>query len=219
MRRHQSHRSIFSPSTILALLGIVGLVCQLSSNSTPKIVEVRQEARALTPILKEVREMSEMTTISFYSEVAAPAEYSEKLLGLIDQNAKMLLTVPIMVRAGADMSQATLAGNVLQLPPVQILEPIVGVTKVEVYDYQKDFFLKDVSPDLQKQAQIEARARAIKSACDGKILEKAQTQAYQYFSRLLKPQGIEVQTSSIGECRDPAAPQEQANEKSNETSK
>lgn len=152
--------------------------------------------------LQEIQTKAEFTAISAPAQVIIPAESTDKVFGL-EQKNKLLLVASVNVTAGVDLSKAKLTGNLLELPPPQILSAYVDVTKNKLYDHQQSLFAPNRAAELQQAAQNNARIEGVKATCENGILDRANAQAVAFFSGWLKPYEISVKSSPPGDCTPP----------------
>lgn len=154
-----------------------------------------------TLIVHQVRGASELTTAVFAMETVVPAQQDRKLGDLTIGTTTLLYIAHGEVRAGVDLSQLTPAqvqvqGEhvVMTLPPPQILDRKIDVTKSSVYEYDRGFLGlgPDTGPALQQLAQRTTLDRILATACNQGILEEANERAELAVSQLLTLSGYDT---------------------------
>ncbi len=139
-----------------------------------------------TLIVEQIREMEELTTTVYTMETIVPTSAQRKLGEWSLGTTKLLYIAHGEVRAGIDLSQLTaedikLTNNTIQikLPPAQILDSKIDVTRSRVYYYDRGLFNlgPDVAPQLQTLAQRKTLAEIVNIACKEGILTTANQKA------------------------------------------
>ena len=168
--------------------GAIGGLATTTQTTTPQGITIER-----------IREQAQMVNAEFVGQVVVPAKHTTQFLGITQSN-ELVLIAPVRVTAGVNLENATLADGVLTLPPVQILDASVQVEQISIAHYSKDLIAPDVFPQLQTQAQVDALALGVKTACKYNILELANKRGQLYFEQLLKEANITVKTSPVGAC-------------------
>lgn len=175
---------------------------------TPQPPEQTVDIR--TVVVKQVREVSELTTAVFTMEAVVPAQSSRKLGEFTIGETNLLYVAYGEVRAGVDLEDLTTADVTtsdtgrsisLVLPPPRILGTELDVDRSSVYDYSRGLFSlgPDTAPELQELAQREAKVKIEQAACEQDILDQANDRAELVVTRLLQSAGFEeviVETSA-----------------------
>lgn len=147
-----------------------------------------------TLIVQQIREMEELTTTVYTMETIVPTSAERKLGELSLATTKLLYIAHGEVRAGIDLSQLTakdikLTNNTIQikLPPAQILDSKIDVTRSRVYDYDRGWLNlgPDVGPQLQTLAQRKSLAEIVNNACKEGILKTANQKAEAMIKKML----------------------------------
>ncbi|MBW4538367.1 MAG: DUF4230 domain-containing protein [Myxacorys chilensis ATA2-1-KO14] len=191
----------------LALVGIVTLVNlgrsgnnvleRLTSlfNSQPPAPKV--DTRSV--VIQQVREASELTTAVYTMEAVVPTQQDAAIAGMVVGTTKLLYIARGEVRAGVDLSalnpsDVQVTGDTLRLrlPPPQLLDKKIDVTKSSVYDYNRGFLGlgPDTAPELQRLAQEEALKKIQAAACADGVLEKASDRAKLVVTQLIRVSGV-----------------------------
>ncbi|MGB3787251.1 MAG: DUF4230 domain-containing protein [Phormidesmis sp.] len=174
---------------------------------TPQPPEQTVDIR--TVVIKQVREVSELTTAVFTMEAVVPAQSSRKLGEFTLGETNLLYVAYGEVRAGVDLEDLTTADVTasetgrsirLVLPAPEILGTEIDVDRSNVYDYSRGLFNlgPDTAPELQQLAQKEAKLKIEQAACEQDILGQANDRAELVVTRLLQSAGFEeviVETS------------------------
>lgn len=158
--------------------------------------EARVDPRTL--VVHQVKGASELTTAIFAMESVVPASRDRTLGNYVIGKTTLLYIAYGEVRAGVDLSELSVDdvqvdGDrlTLQLPPPEILDSKIDVTRSQVYDYDRGFLGlgPDAAPQLQELAQRETLARIVEVACDQGLLDDANDRAEVALTRLLNTVG------------------------------
>ena len=177
----------------IAVVGIIGLAYYRPS-ADPAISAATQSVTLL-----EIQAKSEFAAISAPTQVIIDAEAKDTFGA-----NKLLYIASVNVTAGIDLSKATLAEKLLQLPPPQILTAYVDVSRSRVYDHQQGLFAPNRATELQQKAQNDALTKGVEAVCENALLDRANEQAQSFFSGWLKPYGVSVKTTPPGDCVPPS---------------
>lgn len=183
---------------------VEGIKVALTPQPPEQSVDIR------TVVIKQVRQVSELTTAVFTMEAVVPTQSSRKLGEFTIGQTNLLYVAYGEVRAGVDLEELTTADVTsseagrsikLVLPPPRILGTDIDVDRSNVYDYSRGLFDlgPDTAPELQELAQREAKGKIEKAACDQDILGQANDRAELVVTRLLQSAGFEevvVETAS-----------------------
>ncbi|UZQ54768.1 DUF4230 domain-containing protein [Trichothermofontia sichuanensis B231] len=198
---------------LITSLILVGM-WQMGANLTHRVqrwLTLFEPAPSVDPrtlIVQQVRGASELTTAVFAMEAVVPAQQDRKLGDLTIGRTTLLYIAHGEVRAGIDLSQLTPAqvqvqGQqvVMTLPPPQILDRKIDVTKSSVYEYDRGFLGlgPDTGPALQQLAQRTTLDRILATACQQGILQKANERAEVAVTQLLTLSGydsVQVKTQT-----------------------
>lgn len=187
---------------LLMLIGIWRTGSRLFSgiegfmNGTPSKPQIAQE----TLIIKQIRGVSTLTTSIFAMEAIVPTSQDRKLGNLVVGTTKLLYIAHGQVRAGIDLQDLNhknvkIRGKnlTIQLPPPEILDSKIDVTRSRVYDYDRGFLGlgPDVGAQLQTLAQRETLKTIVQEACNQGILEDASDRARLVISQLFINSGYE----------------------------
>ena len=147
-----------------------------------------------TLIVEQIKEMEELTTTVYTIETIVPTSAERKLGEWSLGTTKLLYIAQGEVRAGIDLSQLT-AENIklvnnriqIQLPPAQILDSKIDITRSRVYDYDRGFLNlgPDVAPQLQTLAQRKTLTEIVNTACQEGILTTANQKAETIILKML----------------------------------
>lgn len=165
-------------------------------------------------VVQQVRGVSELTTAVFAMEAVVPASRDRTLGGYVIGKTTLLYIAYGEVRAGVDLaeldeSDIQIADNTirLRLPPPEILDSKIDVTRSSVYDYDRGFLSlgPDAAPDLQQLAQQETLQKVVEAACAQDILQEANEKAELAVSQLLTTAGyadfsVETQSPNSDVC-------------------
>lgn len=162
--------------------------------STPQV-----DVRSL--VVHQVRPVSELTTATLAMEAVVPTRQATTLGGYVIGTTKLLYIAYGEVRAGVNLENLQLTDvqivnntMLLRLPPPQILDSKIDVTRSSVYDYDRGFLDlgPDVAPQLQTQAQQEALKKIVATACRSGLLQEANKRAELVVTQLLNTAGYKV---------------------------
>jgi len=171
-------------------------------------------------VVQQVQGLSELSTAMFTMQAVVPTRRDRVFAGYTVGSTTLLYIAQGQVRAGVDLSQISredvqLAGDrslTLQLPPPQILDSKIDVTRSQVYDYDRGFLGlgPDAAPELQQAAQTETLEQIILAACTEGILQEANTRAQLAVTQLLTTTGytsvtVLTQAPPPGTCPAPGA--------------
>ena len=151
-------------------------------------------------IVRQLRGASELTTAIFAMEAVVPTRSDRTVAGYVIGSTNLLYIAYGEVRAGVDLSQVS-ASNIrleeasvtVTLPPPQILDSKLDLTRSHVYDYDRGFLGlgPDTAPNLQELAQQRALEKIEEAACREGLLQEAQQRAELTVSQLLSTAGFE----------------------------
>lgn len=169
---------------------------------TPAPSEPQVDVRSV--VVTQLRGASELTTAIFAMEAVVPTQRDRTLAGYVIGSTNLLYIAYGEVRAGVDLSQIA-ATDVqvtgessiqVNLPPAQILDSKLDLTRSNVYDYSRGFWGlgPDAAPELQELAQREALAKIEVAACTEGLLAEANRRAELTVSQLLATAGFETVT-------------------------
>ncbi|MEM8637691.1 MAG: DUF4230 domain-containing protein [Cyanobacteria bacterium P01_G01_bin.54] len=174
--------------------------------------EAEPEVESPTLIVQSIREASELTTAVYSLETIVPTSQDRVWGDVVLGQTKLLYIAYGEVRAGIDLSQLQPADVdiredelVVQLPPPQILDRAIDVSRSDVYDYDRGFLNlgPDVAPELQTLAAREALAKLDVAACEQDILAQANAKAQLAITELLTLSGYEnvrVEAAEPADC-------------------
>lgn len=160
-------------------------------------------------IVRQVREVSELTTATFEMETVVPVSEKGRVL-----ESKLLYIAHGNVRVGVDLGEFTsesvgVVGETItvNLPPLKILDSKLDLEHSSVYSYDRGFlgWGPDVV-DLQTQAQRQALKKVEEAACQDWLIKAAtdrvQNTVKQLLDEVLQSQGyrVLVQTKAGGSC-------------------
>lgn len=181
----------------------------------PTVTEPEVDVR--TVVVQQLRGASELTTAIFAMEAIVPAQSDRTLAGYVIGSTNLLYIAYGEVRAGVDLSQITVDNVQLEgesalrvtLPPPQMLDSKLDVSKSTVYDYDRGWLGlgPDNAPQLQTMAQQEALQKIEAAACTTGLLNEANRRAEVTVGQLLSTAGfasVEVITQAPAACADPA---------------
>ena len=176
---------------------IEGVKTALTLNPPEETVDIP------TVVVEKVRNVSELTTAVFTMEAVVPAQSDRKLGEVTIGQTNLLYVAYGEVSAGVDLEKLERADGetglegrevTLTLPPPEILDKKIDVTRSNVYDYSRGFLNlgPDRAPQLQEFAQKEAIARIESAAlCEQAILDQANERAELVITQLLSTAGFE----------------------------
>ncbi|KPQ34216.1 MAG: Protein of unknown function (DUF4230) [Phormidesmis priestleyi Ana] len=226
--RYSRERKSSSIGQLLKLLAIAttGGAVMLASlaglafmRSGAQFIEGMQTALTLQPpeekvdirtiVVEQVRSVSELTTAVFTMEAVVPTQSDRKLGDYTIGTTNLLYVAYGEVRAGVNLEKLTPTDVVtsaegtqitLTLPPAEILDTKIDVTRSNVYDYSRGFLSlgPDRAPELQEMAQKEALVKIEQAAREQNILDQANSRAELVVTQLLKSTGfneVTVKTS------------------------
>lgn len=170
-------------------------------------------------VVKQVQEMSELTTALFTMEAVVPTQQDATMGGVVIGSTKLLYIAHGEVRAGIDLSkleptdiQAQGDALTIRLPMPKLLDSKIDVGRSSVYDYSRGALGlgPDVAPQLQSLAQQQALQKITDAACEKGILTQANDRAKLVLSQLLKTPAyktitVTVQVPDIPTCKTTAA--------------
>jgi hypothetical protein len=168
---------------------------------TPAPAEPEVDVRSV--VVQQLRGASELTTAIFAMEAVVPTRSDRTLAGYVIGSTNLLYIAYGEVRAGVDLAQITAADIQLSdsaiaitLPPPQILDSKLDLTRSDVYDYDRGFlgFGPDNAPELQELAQREALSKIEAAACQEGLLAEANRRAEMAVSQLLSTAGFATVT-------------------------
>ena len=165
-------------------------------------------------VVQQVRDVSELTTAVFTMQAVVPTSQDATFNGFVIGTTKLLYIAYGEVRAGVDLHsltpanvQVTSSSLQIQLPPPQLLDRKIDVSRSTVYDYSRGTLGlgPDVAPALQTLAQQEALKKIVEAACTDGVLEKANDRAKLVVKQLLTTAGyqnvtVATQTPLPGNC-------------------
>jgi Protein of unknown function (DUF4230) len=169
-------------------------------------------------LVHQVQGASELTTAIFAMEAVVPASRDRTFGGYVIGKTTLLYVAYGEVRAGVDLSKLqpedvqVVNENVvsLRLPPPEILDSKIDVTRSQVYDYDRGFLGlgPDAAPQLQELAQRETLQKIVQTACTQGVLEEANDRAKLVVSQLLTTAGYK-EFSVDTQAADPKACEQQ----------
>jgi hypothetical protein len=210
---------------VVAMIIVVGIwrtgsqfLTTMASLFTAPQPKAEVDVRSL--IVQEIRGASDLTTAVFAMEAVVPTRQDRTLGSYTIGTTKLLYIAYGEVRAGVDLSQMTsdditLEGDrlTIQLPPPEILDSKIDVTRSQVYEYDRGFLGlgPDVGPELQTLAQQQTLERIVTTACREDILGEANLRAEGVVSQLLTTAGysqvtVETQAPTTTSCQVAEAP-------------
>lgn len=181
----------------------------LFSNPQP---EPKVDIRSI--VVQQVRDVSELTTAVYGMQAVVPTSRDRTFGGYVIGKTTLLYVAYGEVRAGVDLSRlkpedVSVANDTVQLrlPPPQILDSKIDVTRSKVYDYDRGFLSlgPDSAPELQQLAQQETLQKIVQSACTEGVLKEANDRAELVVSQLLNTAGyrnftVETQPPDTASC-------------------
>jgi hypothetical protein len=201
--------AIAGGAVILGLMAAVGLwrsgdrfLAGARLMLTPAPTEPQVDIRSI--VVQQMRGASELTTAIFAMEAVVPTRSDRTLAGYVIGSTNLLYIAYGEVRAGVDLSQIALTDVQVEnetairitLPPPQILDSKLDLTKSTVYDYDRGLLGlgPDNAPDLQARAQQEALSKIEAAACAEGLLAEANRRAELTVGQLLSTAGFESVT-------------------------
>ncbi|NJL46647.1 MAG: DUF4230 domain-containing protein [Leptolyngbyaceae cyanobacterium SM2_5_2] len=184
---------------------------------TPAPAEPQVDVRSIVD--QTLRGASELTTAIFAMEAVVPTQSDRTLGGYVIGSTQLLYMAYGEVRAGVDLAQISVADVEFEgdaaiqvtLPPPQILDSKLDLSKSNVYDYDRGLLGlgPDNAPALQEQAQQEALSKIEAAACTEGLLEAANQRAEVVVKQLLSTTGFQsvtvvTQPPDKSACADPA---------------
>jgi len=184
------------------------LMSLFALNPSPPAVDAR------TLVVSQVRGASELTTAIYTMEAVVPTSRDRAVGNFVIGRTTLLYIAHGEVRAGVDLS-AIDASNIalegdrltVQLPPPQVLDHKIDVSRSKVYDYDRGFLSlgPDAAAELQTLAQQETLNRIVSTACDNDLLQQANQRAVTVVTQLLTTAGyddavIETQPPDTSTC-------------------
>lgn len=158
----------------------------------------------MQPVLvQQLRNASELTTAVFAMQTVVPASRDRTLGGYTIGRTTLLYIAYGEVRAGVDLSalqpddvQVNGDSISVQLPPPQILDSKIDVTRSKIYDYDRGFMGlgPDAAPELQEFAEQETLTQIEATACTQGVLQTANERAKLTVSQLLTTAGYAAPT-------------------------
>jgi hypothetical protein len=169
---------------------------------TPTVSAPQVDVRSV--VVQQLRGASDLTTAIFAMEAVVPSRSDRTVAGYVIGSTNLLYIAYGEVRAGVDLSQIT-AQDIqvgeqtslrLTLPPPQILDSKLDLTRSTVYDYDRGFLGlgPDNAPSLQDQAQRQALAKIEAAACSQGLLLEANRRAQLTVEQLLATAGFRAVT-------------------------
>lgn len=172
---------------------------------TPKAAEPEVDVRS--QVVKALEGASELTSATMTIETVVPVESDREIAGIAIGTTSLVYVANGTVRAGVDLSEATVfddgetARVVLPGPTIQGINLNVELSDTVGYSRGTLGLGPDNGVELQAIAQKKAIAKMSESACSSGILEKARESAQEELSRLLSPiHGDVVVEVGEGEC-------------------
>ncbi|MGA0198997.1 MAG: DUF4230 domain-containing protein [Prochlorotrichaceae cyanobacterium] len=173
-------------------------------------------------MINKIRGANELATGVFGMEAVVPTKRYRTLGNLTVGTTTLLYIAYGDVRAGVDLSQLApsdiqIRAETIQvtLPPPQILDAKIDVTRSSVYDYDRGFLGlgPDSAPELQTLAGQAALNKIIEVACKQNILAQANDRAKLAVGQLLSSvaeKTLSIQTQAVDplRCVLPPAPSE-----------
>jgi hypothetical protein len=200
-----SHRGRFISGFLMAAGGLLLLLAaivlfmavqksqQIVSSVTQPLAKPQPTAAVSTAavIVQQLRRVSDLTTAVSTIETVVDASQDRTLGPIPIGHTKMLYVAHGDVRAGVDLSQLgakdiTVNDHQLaiRLPPPTIQDKKVDVARSYVYNVENSFFAPP-EPELQSRAERFALDKIVRAACEGGILDAANSHARLAVSALL----------------------------------
>lgn len=198
--------------------GGAGAVRELRQWLNPPPPEPQVDVQSV--VVQQVQGISELTTAVFTMQAVVPTRRDRIFAGYTVGSTTLLYIAHGQVRAGVDLSQLTrdavqMNGETLtlQLPPPEILDRKIDVTRSQVYDYDRGFLGlgPDAAPELQQAAQNQTLQTIVAAACSEGILAEANDRAELAVRQLLTTTGytditVLTQPPVAGTCPEPSTP-------------
>ncbi|MEL6552237.1 MAG: DUF4230 domain-containing protein [Cyanobacteria bacterium J06621_11] len=155
-----------------------------------------------TVVIKQVQEVSELTTAVFTMEAVVPAQ-SDRKFGEVTIGKTNLLYVAygeaeaginLEALSAADVTPSETGSQVrVVLPEPRLLDVKIDVDRSNVYDYSRGLFNlgPDRASELQTLAQREAKQKIRQAACEQGILNQANERADLVVTQLLQAAGFQ----------------------------
>jgi len=186
----------------VALVGVWRSGSNLVDDFVARFSQPQPEPKIdMQPVLvQQLRNASELTTAVFAMQTVVPASRERTLGGYTIGKTTLLYIAYGEVRAGVDLSalrpedvQINGTDNTIsiRLPPPQILDTKIDVTRSKIYDYDRGFLGlgPDVAPELQEFAEQETLAQIVATACTQGVLQSANERAKLTIGQLLSTAG------------------------------
>ena len=210
-------------AVLLVLLSLAG-VWRAGSSFGSRLLELFAletsepviDSRAL--VVSQIRGASELTTAVYTMETVVPTSRDRVVGDFVIGRTELLYIAHGEVRAGVDLgaidaSQVRLEADQLtiQLPPPQILDHKIDVSRSKVYSYSRGLLGlgPDAAVELQTLAQQETLGRIVAAACENGILQQASDRAVVTVTQLLSAAGYDspiVESQPPGGCTVAAPP-------------
>lgn len=175
------------------------------------------DSRAL--VISQIQGASELTTAIYTMEAVVPTSRDRVIGDFVVGRTELLYIAHGEVRAGVDLSaldpsRVTVTEDTLtlQLPPPQILDHKIDVSRSRVFSYRRGLLGPDAAVELQSLAQQETLNRIVAAACENGVLQQASDRAVVAVTQLLTTAGydspvVQIQPAEAGGCAiAPAAP-------------
>lgn len=186
----------------VALIGVWRSGSNLVDDFVARFSQPQPEPQIdMQPVLvQQLRNASELTTAVFAMQTVVPASRERTLGGYTIGKTTLLYIAYGEVRAGVDLSalrpeDVQIDGNTntlsIRLPPPQILDTKIDVTRSKIYDYDRGFLGlgPDVAPELQEFAEQETLDQIVATACTQGVLQSANERAKLTIGQLLTTAG------------------------------
>ncbi|MGF1591079.1 MAG: DUF4230 domain-containing protein [Pleurocapsa sp.] len=167
----------------------------------------------LTPIVQQIKNIQELSTIVQTIETIVPASADRKLGDISLATTRLLYIARGEIRAGVDLSELKntdikISNNNIEidLPAAKILDSKIDVNHSRVYDYDRGLFNlgPDVAPQLQTLAQRKTLIEIVNTACNEGILNSANLKAQETITQLLANTGyqqVTINTTQPNSCK------------------
>lgn len=211
-KRNQQGISVLGVlAVILLMLVVIWTAFTLTKQQlTPKPPTIDAQG-----IISQMTTLSRLQTATFAIDTVVTAKQDGSWQKLWQDEQKGLFIIKGRVLAGVDLQQitpemvqihqetdGTLPSVRVQLPPSQIFE--VFLDHIEIYDWQTGVFgAKTVDARLFAQVQKDAKAEILQKACQGDVINLANTQAVQQLQLLFSklPMQVQIQSQGAGRCQ------------------